>query len=87
MDEIMNYEEENMTNEIACVETEAEGSGISTGVAMAIGAGLVVATTAIVKGVKKLWAKHKAKKAEQKQPGEEHDFVEVTDEEIKNVTK
>lgn len=83
--EIMNYEDQVMEPEYELVETEAEESGIGTGWAMAIGAGLALATTAVVKFGKKLWADHKAKKATQTVT--EHDFVEPTDEQIKAVTK
>lgn len=58
--EIMNYEEEVMEPEI---ETE-EKSGIGTGAAMLIGAGLTLAVGAIVKFGKKLVEKCKAKKLE-----------------------
>lgn len=58
--EIMNYEEEVMEPEI---ETE-EKSGIGTGAAMLIGAGLTLAAGAIVKFGKKLVEKCKAKKLE-----------------------
>lgn len=71
--------------EFDAVEYETEESGIGTGLAMLIGAGLTVATGAIVTFAKKAWAKHKAKK-EAECPAEEHDFVEPTDDEIKTVT-
>ena len=58
--EIMNYEEEVMEPEI---ETE-EKSGIGTGAAMLLGAGLTLAIGAIVKFGKKLVEKCKAKKLE-----------------------
>lgn len=85
MEEIMNYEDEIMDNEIACIETEAEGSSMSTGAAMLIGAGLTLAVTATVKLAKKLVAKHKAKK--ELKLVKEDDFVEVTDEQINEITK
>lgn len=47
--------------EVVDVETEESGGG-NTALGMLIGAGLVFATTAIVKGAKKLWQKHKANK-------------------------
>lgn len=83
--EIMNYEEETMNNEIDVIETEEGTSGVGTLVAMAIGAGLTIATGAVVKFGKKLWEKHKAKK--ELRLVDEHDFVEVSDEEIEAVTK
>lgn len=83
--EIMNYENEVMDTEIDAVEMETERSGMSTGVAMLIGAGLTLATTAVVKLVKKGIAKHKANK-ELRKPAE-GEVVEVTDEEIMEVTK
>lgn len=39
-------------------------SGVSTGLAIVIGSGLIVATIVGVKKLKKLWDKHKAKKEE-----------------------
>lgn len=84
-EEIMNYEEEMMDNEIACVEAEPEGSGISTGAAIAIGAGIAVAVTAVVKLGKKLIAKHRTKK--ELKAAEEHDFVDLTDEEVEEFKK
>lgn len=62
-DEIM-YEE-GMVPEVDITEVESEDSGISLGVAMLIGAGVIAATTAVVKLSKKAYAKFKAKKAEQ----------------------
>lgn len=82
--EIMEYEEV-MDPEVEVTELEAENSGMSTGVAMLIGAGLTAATVAVVKLGKKLIAKVKAHR-ELRQPAED-DFVEVTDEDIANVTK
>lgn len=81
--EIMNYDEV-MDNEVEATETE--NSGMSTGAAMLVGAGLTLATAAVVKLGKKLCAKIRAKK-EKEEEVDEHDFVEVTDEEVKNVTK
>lgn len=84
--EIMNYNEEETTmDEITNYEAESEETGIGTGVAMLIGAGLTLATTAAVKLGKKLWQSHKAKK-ELRKPDEDSP-VEVTDEKIKSVTK
>ena len=84
--EIMNYNEEDTTmDEITNYEDETEETGIGTGVAMLIGAGLTLATTAAVKLGKKLWQLHKAKK-ELRKPDEDSP-VEVTDEKIKSVTK
>lgn len=81
--EIMNYEDEVMDIEVEPIETE--GSGVSTGVAIAIGAGLAVAATAIVKLVKKAVAKHKAKK--ELHLVEEGEIIEPTEEEIVEVAK
>lgn len=83
--EVMNYEEV-MEPEIEAVEAESGRSGIGTGVAMLLGAGLTIATTAIVKLAKNAYAKHKAKK-EAEVAADEHDFVEPTDEEIDAVVK
>ena len=60
--EIMNYEEEAMEPEVE-VETE-EKSGMGTGAAMLLGAGLTLAVGAMVKLGKKLVEKCKAKKLE-----------------------
>lgn len=81
--EIMNYEEEVMDSEVEVVETE--GSGISTGAAVLIGAGLAGAAYAVVKLVQNLVAKHKAKK-EVRRPDED-ELIEPTDAQIMEVTK
>lgn len=81
--EIMNYEDEVM--DVAIEPVETEDSGISTGAALAIGAGLAAAGIAVVKLVKKMVAKHKAKK--ELHLVDEDDFIEVTDEDIEEVTK
>lgn len=83
--EIMNYEDEVMENEVDIYEMESEESGIGTGLAMLIGAGITAAGVAAVGLGKKLWAKHKAKK--ELKLVDKDDFVEVTDEQIENVTK
>lgn len=83
--EIMNYENEVMDAEIETCEVDTEKSGMSTGVAMLIGAGLTLATTAAVKLVKKIVANAKAKK-ELRKPAEDQ-VVEPTDEEIMEVTE
>ena len=77
-EELVNYEE--MDPE---VETESEDSGMSTGVAMMIGAGLTVAATAAIKLGKKIISKIKTKK----EPEDGRDFVIPSDEELNNVTK
>ncbi len=66
-------------------ETEESGGG-NTALGMVIGAGLALATTAIVKIGKKLWAKHKAKKDAEEEEVDENDFVVPSDEEIDKVT-
>ena len=81
----MNYEDEVMESEVETFEVESDKAGMSTGVAMLIGAGLTIATTAAVKLVKKLVANHKAKK-ELRKPVEGQ-VVEPTDEEIMEVTE
>jgi hypothetical protein len=83
--EIMNYEEEVMENEVDVFEAEHEESGIGTGLAILIGAGITAAGVAVVGLGKKLWAKHKAKK--ELRLVDEDDFVEVTDERVEEVTK
>lgn len=73
--EIMNYEEtEIMEDEIVA----DGGSGMSTGVAMLIGAGIACAIGAGVKLVKKGIAAAKAKK-EAKEKVNEHDFCVVSE--------
>lgn len=83
--EIMDYENEVMDSEVETFEVESKKSGMSTGMAMLFGAGLTVATTVVVKLVKKLVANAKAKK-ELRKPEEGH-VVEPTDEEIMEVTE
>lgn len=70
--------------EVVEYETEESGGG-NTALGMLIGAGLALATTAIVKFGKKAWAKHKAKK-DADVTAETHDFVVPSDEEITEVT-
>lgn len=74
--EIMNYENE---NEVMIEDTVADGgSGIGTGMAMLIGAGLAFAVSGAVKLVKNGVAKWKAKKAQAEQPtAQDHDFVVI----------
>lgn len=77
--EIMNYDEtaiEEVENNDE-VE-EVQNSGMSTGVAMLIGAGLTIATGGLIKLGKKLVNKYKAKKEAQKAEVEED--YEVVDE-------
>lgn len=85
------YEEMNPEVENVGIESdvETEDSGLGTGVAMLIGAGLTLAVTAAVKLGKKAYAKFKAKKEakEDEEEANERDFVIPSDEEIKNVTK
>lgn len=82
--EIMETEEV-MDHGVYAWGDEPEDSKMSTGVAMLIGAGLTAATVAVVKLGKRLIAKVKDHR-ELRQPDED-DFVEVTDEDIENVTK
>ena len=67
------------------IEVESEDTGMSTGVAMLIGAGVTLAVGAAVKFGKKGIAAIKAKRALRKPDGDEP--VEVTDEDIEKVTK
>ena len=83
--EIMDYEENVTEQEIDMVDTEEAKSGIGIGTALLIGAGVALVTTATVKFAKNLWAKHKAKK--ELRLVDEDDHVEVTDEQIMEVTK
>ena len=83
--EIMNFEDEVMENEYDVCETETERSGIGTGMAILIGAGVAAAGVAAVGLGKKVWAKIKAKR--ELRLVDEDEFVEVTDEQIESVTK
>lgn len=75
-----------MEPEFDMVELEAEESrGGNTALGMLIGAGVALATTAIVKLGKKVWSKRKPKK-EPEAEVDEHDFVVPTEEEIGKVT-
>lgn len=79
--EIMNYDEtaiEEVENDND--EVEVKDSGMSTGVAMLIGAGLTIATGGLIKLGKKLVNKYKVKKAEQKTEAEADEDYEVVDE-------
>ena len=82
-DIIMN--EEVMDTEMDTIDMEPEDTGMSTGVAMLIGAGITLAVGAAVKLGKKGIDYIKAKKALRKP--EEGFEVEVTDEDIKKVAK
>lgn len=74
--EIMNNDE--IMEEVEATEVETESSGMGTGVAMLIGAGLAFASTAVVKLGKKAVAAYKTKKALKKST--ESDDAEVIDE-------
>ncbi len=75
--EVMNYDEA-METEVENDVVETEDSGMSTGVAMLIGAGLTAASVAAVKLGKKVIARFKARKEDQETV--EEDFEDVTDE-------
>lgn len=83
--EVMEYEEA-MEPETYDVETESDNSGLGTGAAMLIGAGLTLAVGAAVKLGKKVYAKIKAKKEQDKEE-DDHDFVVATDEDFNDATK
>lgn len=74
-DRIMNYDDV-MDAEVLDLEPVTKNSGMSTGVAMAIGAGLGLAVTATIKLGKKLYAAHKAKKEAKRA---EEELEEVAD--------
>lgn len=74
--EIMNNDE--IMEEVEATEVETESSGMGTGMAMLIGAGLAFASTAVVKLGKKAVAAYKTKKALKKST--ESDDEEVIDE-------
>ena len=67
MDEIMNYEEEEVMEPEETTEVESEETGMSTGVAMLIGAGLTVAAAAAVYGAKSLLSCFKSMTAQRAQ--------------------
>ena len=56
--EIMNYNDIEVVEDAVVTEKR---SGMSTGAAVCIGAGVAIAVSAVAKWVKKAWAKHKAK--------------------------
>lgn len=78
---IMDYDENTAIEEVNNDETEEvqDSSGMSTGVAMLIGAGLTIATGGLIKLGKKLVNKYKAKKEAQK--ADESEDYEVVDDE------
>lgn len=76
--ELMNVEEIEVVDDVVVAE---EKTGISTGGAMLIGAGLALAVSAGFKLAKKKWAAFKAKK-EAKKSGSE---VQVENEDIEDV--
>lgn len=77
--EIMNYDEIEVMDDTVMAE---EGSGVSTGVAMLIGAGLALAVGAGVKLGKKVYAKIQAKR-ELRKPDKE---VIVDDSELEDIS-
>ena len=85
MEDIIMNEEEVMDTEMGTIDMEPEDTGMSTGVAMLIGAGITLAVGAAVKLGKKGIDYIKAKKALRKP--EEGSEVEVTDDDIEKVTK
>lgn len=74
--EVMNYDE--TMEEVEATEMETEDSGMGTGVAMLIGAGLTIATGAVIKLGKKAFAAYKTKKEARK--ASESDDAEPSDE-------
>lgn len=82
-DIIMN--EEVMDTNMDPIDMEPEDTGMSTGVAILIGAGIILAVGAAVKLGKKGINCIKAKKALRKP--EEGSEIEVTDDDIKKVAK
>lgn len=79
MEDEMNYVEETMEPEEEIEEVETEESGMGTGVAMLIGAGLAFASTAIVKLGKKVYDTYKAKKEAKETEEVEAEETEETD--------
>ena len=85
MEDIIMNEEEVMDTEMDTIDIDPEDTGMSTGVAMLIGAGITLAVRAALKLGKKGIDYIKAKKALRKP--EEGSEVEVTDDDIEKVTK
>ena len=79
MEDEMNYVEETMEPEVETEEVETEETGMGTGVAMLIGAGLAFASTAIVKLGKKAYDTYKAKKEAEETEEVETEETEETD--------
>lgn len=79
MENEMNYVEETMEPEVETEEVETEETGMGTGVAMLIGAGLAFASTAIVKLGKKAYDTYKAKKEAEETEEVETEETEETD--------
>lgn len=79
MEDEMNYVEETMEPEVETEEVETEETGMGTGVAMLIGAGLAFASTAIVKLGKKAYDTYKAKKEAKETEEVEAEETEETD--------
>lgn len=83
--ENMDYENEVMDPEVETTEVDSEETGMSTGMAMLIGAGLTVAVTAAIKLGKKVVAKFKAKK--ELEAADEENFAIPDDENNQDITK
>ena len=81
-DIIMNEE---IANEDDVIEMEPEETGMGAGMAMLIGAGLTLAVGAGIKVGKNVYAKIKARK-ELRKPADDQ-CIEVTDEDIEEITK
>lgn len=79
MENEMNYVEETMEPEVETEKVETEETGMGTGVAMLIGAGLAFASTAIVKLGKKGYDTYKAKKEAEETEEVETEETEETD--------
>lgn len=83
MEEMNNiYEAEvNEVNDLVPIEVEEEETGMSTGLAMAIGglvtAGLIIVGKKAVDGGKKLWAKHKERKAQKESESAGENVIEA----------
>lgn len=81
--EIMNYEETGMDTVVDVVETE--NSGISTGAAMAAGAGLTLLIAGAVKLVK--WGVGKIRAKREARLWGEDEVVVVTEEDVEDVAE
>lgn len=82
----MNEETKIMETEMTNTEPEyvEESSGMSTGLAMAIGGALALATAAGIKKLKKVWDKRKLKK-ELAEDVEDSNVIDISEDDVEEV--